>query len=99
MSRPTSDAEDGLIAGSLAGQEVPMSRYERAQFFETLLELRAKHDAASEFDRRSEISIDDAIAYAEAVMMAISLSDIEDARALEEFAARQQSMTRGDPRD
>ena len=74
-----------------------MSRYERTQYFEALCRLRATHEAAGDDDRRSILSVDDAIAYAEAVMVAYDVAD-EEARISEELAA-QESATVSDSRD
>ena len=73
-----------------------MSRYERAQFFESLLELREAYAVRSDFDRRSVISIEDAIAYSEAVMTALEIED--DAAVLDEVEI-ERSTAMGDPRD
>jgi len=75
-----------------------MSRYERMQFFETIYNLRATYAIRSDADRRAEISIEDAISYAEAVMAAIE-ADAEEAQALGELEAQPESTATGDPRD
>jgi hypothetical protein len=79
-----------------------MSRYERAQFFEALLELREAYAVRSDFDRRSVISIEDAIAYSEAVMAALDI-EAEDALVLDELETlrilAQRTTAMGDPRD
>ena len=51
-----------------------MSRYERSQYLETLCSLRAWYLAAPADDRRSTLSIEDAIVYAEAVMVALDVA-------------------------
>ena len=75
-----------------------MSRYERMQFFETIYNLRATYAIRSDADRRAEISIEDAISYAEAVMAAIE-AEAEDAQAVGELEAQPESTAMGDPRD
>ena len=74
-----------------------MTRYERMQFFETLCDLRATYVTRSDADRRAEISIEDAVAYAEAVMCAIE-AEAEEARAVDELQAQPDRLM-GDPRD
>jgi hypothetical protein len=76
-----------------------MSRYERSQYFEALYRLKGDYDQASPMDRRSDISIDDAIAYAEAVMAAIAADEEETAMALEDSTAPQEPTAVSDPRD
>ena len=82
-----------------------MSRYQRTQFFEALCSLQATYAERSDFDRRSVLSIDDAIAYAEAVMIATSAEE-EEAHAFDKYESQQrqaqseqQSSALGDPRD
>jgi hypothetical protein len=75
-----------------------MSRYERSQYFEALFRLKGANDDASAMDRRSEISIDDTIAYAEAVMAAFAAEE-EEAVASDAQASPQESAALGDPRD
>jgi hypothetical protein len=75
-----------------------MSRYERMLFFETIYNLRATYAIRSDADRRAEISIEDAISYAEAVMAAIE-AEAEEAQALGELEAQPESTAMGDPRD
>lgn len=79
-----------------------MSRYERAQFFESLLELRAAYAVRSDLDCRSVISIEDAIAYSEAVMAALDI-EAEDELLLDELEAlrilAERTIPMGDPRD
>jgi hypothetical protein len=48
-----------------------MSRYERGQFFEALCGLRDAYEGRSDDDRRSSLLINDAVVYAEAVMLAL----------------------------
>ena len=76
-----------------------MSRYERTQFFETLYRLRSGYDAATATDRRPSISIEDAIAYAEAVMAAIEAAEAEEALERDASATPQESTASGEPRD
>jgi hypothetical protein len=75
-----------------------MSRYERMQFFEVIYNLRATYAIRSDADRRAEISIEDAISYAEAVMATIE-AEAEEAQALGELEAQPESTAMGDPRD
>ena len=75
-----------------------MTRYERMQFFEALCDLQATYATRSDADRRSEISVEDVIAYAEAVMFAIE-AEAEEGRAFEELQAQPESTPMGDPRD
>jgi hypothetical protein len=74
-----------------------MSRYERTQYFEAIYQLRSGYDAATAIDRRPEISIDDVIAYAEAVMAAIAAE--EEAQGQDESPVPQESTALTDPRD
>jgi hypothetical protein len=48
-----------------------MSRYERRQYFEALCTMREGYANRSDDDRRSALSVDDAIIYADAVMTAL----------------------------
>jgi hypothetical protein len=75
-----------------------MSRYERTQFFEALYHLQAGYAERSDLDRRSELSIDDAVTYAEAVMFAIETDDAA-AKMFDEYAEQQETPALGDPRD
>jgi hypothetical protein len=75
-----------------------MTRYERMQFFEALCGLRETYATRSDADRRPELSIEDAIAYAEAVMFAIEV-EVDEARAFDELTAQPESTMMGDPRD
>jgi hypothetical protein len=75
-----------------------MTRYERMQFFEALCDLRAAYASRSDADRRPELSIEDAIAYAEAVMFAIE-AEADESRAFDELTAQPESTMMGDPRD
>jgi hypothetical protein len=75
-----------------------MSRYERMQFFETIYNLRATYAIRSDVDRRAEISIEDAISYAEAVMAAIE-AEAEEALALGQLETQPESTATADPRD
>lgn len=54
-----------------------MSRFERSQFLETLCSLREWYLSAPADDRRTTLSIEDAIIYAEAVMVALEAEDRE----------------------
>jgi hypothetical protein len=75
-----------------------MSRYERAQFFETLCRLQAAYLDRSGDDRRSDLSIDDAMAYAEAVMAAFAL-ELDGEAVFDEAEAEAAPSATGDPRD
>jgi hypothetical protein len=74
-----------------------MTRYERAQFFDTICAMRDAYAARSDEDRRSALSIDDAVIYADAVITAIAAESVvvvdAPADAIEEPAPT------GDPRD
>jgi hypothetical protein len=48
-----------------------MSRYERRMYFEALCQMREGYANRSDDDRRSALSVDDAIIYADAVMTAL----------------------------
>jgi hypothetical protein len=98
MSGPPPADDDELIRHMEPAWRNRMSRYDRAQYFEALVCMRAAYSAASDFDRRPVISMDDAIGYAEAVMFAVS-AEAEEALVLDELKARQQPMAFGDPRD
>ena len=52
-----------------------MSRYERGQFFEALCTMREGYANRSDDDRRSALSIGDAILYADSVMTALQTDD------------------------
>jgi hypothetical protein len=77
-------------------RRIQMSRYERTLFFDALLALRASYAERSDADSRAEISIEDAIAYSEAVMMAI---ETEDEASLLDEVKIERSTAMGDPRD
>jgi hypothetical protein len=77
-------------------RRILMSRYERTQYFEALVALRLTYEARSDFDRVSVISIEDAIAYSEAVMAAL---EIEDEAAVLDEVTTERSAAIGDPRD
>jgi hypothetical protein len=99
VSASPAAAEDDHITGAVAPDgRIRMSRYERTQYFETICRLRSAYDAATAIDRRPSISIEDAIAYAEAVMAAVSAAEAEEALELDSAAMQQQSTARGDPR-
>jgi hypothetical protein len=71
-----------------------MSRYERGQYFEALVGLRAAYAARPDDDRRSSLLIDDAILYAEAVLKALEEED-----AIADLAADAGMESVSDPRD
>ena len=75
-----------------------MTRYEKMQFFETLCALRTAYASRSDADRRPELSIEDAISYAEAVMFAVE-AEADESRAFDELTAQPESSATGDPRD
>lgn len=75
-----------------------MSRYERMQFFETLCDMQATYATRPDGDRLGDISVDDAIAYAEAVMFAIEV-EAEEGRVFDELQARVEPAATGDLRD
>lgn len=52
-----------------------MSRDERRQFFEALCTMREGYANRSDDDRRSALSVGDAIIYADAVMTALHADD------------------------
>lgn len=79
-----------------------MSRYERSQHFEALVRLRIAYAAGTDFDRRSILSIEDAITYGEAVMAALSAEDAFvhlEAEAADANAKGAELHTSVDPRD
>ncbi len=81
-----------------------MSRYERSQHFEALVRLRIAYAGGTDFDRRSVLSIDDAITYGEAVMAALSAEEAlvaldADAEAADASEAGAELHTTLDPRD
>jgi hypothetical protein len=53
-----------------------MSRYERNQYFEALSAMRDAYASRSPEDRGAHLSIADALAYAEAVMLALDAEDL-----------------------
>jgi hypothetical protein len=53
-----------------------MSRYERNQYFESLWAMRDAYATRAAEDRSAHLSIADALAYAEAVMLALDAEDI-----------------------
>jgi hypothetical protein len=75
-----------------------MSRYERSQYLETLCSLREWYLSAPADDRRVTFSVDAAIVYAEALMVALEANghDIPagPVRSFEDLPARV-----SDPRD
>jgi hypothetical protein len=74
-----------------------MSRYERAQFFETLYAMRDGYAARGDEDRRSTLSVDDAIIYADAVITAIAAEELLVAE--DHGVAIEEPAPTGDPRD
>jgi hypothetical protein len=54
-----------------------MSRYERNQYFESLWAMRDAYATRSVEDRGAHLSISDALAYAEAVMLALDAEDLD----------------------
>ena len=76
-----------------------MSRYERNAYFERLVSLKLR--PAGDEDRRSVISIEDAIVYAEAVMLATELeveaAEADDAAATTEADAQPAPPAREHP--
>ena len=75
-----------------------MTRYERMQFFEALCDLQATYATRSDADRRAEISVEDVIAYSEAVMFAIE-AEAEGGQVFDEVPTQPESTPMGDPRD
>jgi hypothetical protein len=53
-----------------------MSRYERNQYFESLWAMRGAYATRSAEDRGAHLSIADALAYAEALMLALDAEDL-----------------------
>jgi hypothetical protein len=53
-----------------------MSRYERNQYFESLWAMRDAYATRSPEDRGAHLSIADALAYAEALMLALDAEDL-----------------------
>jgi hypothetical protein len=74
-----------------------MSRYERTQFFEALCAMRHGYAARGDEDRRSALSIDDAVIYADAVITAIAAEEILAAD--DRGASIEEPAPMGDPRD
>ena len=78
-----------------------MGRYDRNAYFEQLVALKLR--PAGEDDRRSAISIEDAIVYAEAVMLSSELeleaAAADDAAAVESGAAADAAASRTTPPD
>ena len=75
-----------------------MDRYERGQFFETLLGLRNAYANRTDDDRRPVLSSSDAIIYADAVMTALEAEDVVADAATPE-PTPEESTTLGDARD
>jgi hypothetical protein len=95
---PTNDEHGLNHRRSALDWRLTMTRYERMQFFEALCVLREAYATRSDADRRAEISVADAIAYAEAVMFAVD-AEAEEALAIDEPQAQPESTPIGDPRD
>jgi hypothetical protein len=74
-----------------------MSRYERAQFFETLYAMRDRYAARGDEDRRSTLSIEDAVIYADAVITANAAEELLVAE--DQGDAVEEPAPTGDPRD
>ena len=53
-----------------------MSRYERNQYFEALSAMRDAYATRSDEDRWGRLSVSDAVAYGEAVMLALDAEDL-----------------------
>ncbi len=75
-----------------------MSRFERGQFFEALCGLRDAYTGRSDDDRRSALLINDAIVYAEAVMLALD-AERTSAELVAEAGISTLTIPAGDPRD
>jgi hypothetical protein len=75
MCDPTAEAyvcrHQPVEPGTDRTRQVEMSRYERRQFFEALCMMREGYTNRSDDDRRSALSVGDAIIYADAVMTAL----------------------------
>jgi hypothetical protein len=74
-----------------------MSRYERRQYFEALCQMKDGYANRSADDRRSALSVEDAIIYAEAVMAALEVDD--EMALIEEEAALATETSSPEPRD
>jgi hypothetical protein len=66
-----------------------MSRYERKTYFEALCEMRDRYADLSDDDRIGTLLIDDAMVYAEAVMVAIEAELAEEIASAERAAEEQ----------
>ncbi len=75
-----------------------MSRFERGQFFEALCGLRDAYAGRSDEDCRSSLLINDAITYAEAVMLALD-AEKTSADLVAEGGISTLTIPAGDPRD
>jgi hypothetical protein len=73
-----------------------MSRYERNQYFEALWAMRDAYATRSDEDRAGRLTITDALAYAEAVMLAL---DAEDLAGFADGPFVTETSTSADPRD
>ena len=77
--RPSVTDEPEMHRGRVEGSTA-MARYERTKYFERLVELHLLYAMRGEDDRTSVLSIDEAIAWAEAQLTAPA-SDLPDATA------------------
>jgi hypothetical protein len=76
------------VADIKSKARITMGRYERGQFFETLSELRDGYATRSTDDQPGNLLLEDAIAYAEAVMLALETEAPEfDVQVIEPAAA------------
>ena len=73
-----------------------MSRYERNEYFESLWAMRDAYATRPDEDRGALLSIPDALAYAEAVMLAL---DAEDLAGFADGPFETETAPSGDPRD
>jgi hypothetical protein len=76
--------------------EAKMSRYERNEYFESLWAMRDAYATRSDEDRSGYLSIADALAYAEAVMLAL---DAEDLAGFADDPFVTETSPSADPRD
>jgi hypothetical protein len=100
-----------MVAGQVPAYVVPqrpaivpdqarhqMSRYERGRFFEVLCGLRDAYAERSDDDRRSSLLINDAVTYAEAVMLALD-EKVTAADLAADAGITTLTIPAGDPRD
>jgi hypothetical protein len=73
-----------------------MSRYDRNEYFESLWAMRDAYATRSDEDRGAHLSIADALAYAEAVMLAL---DAEDLAGFADDPLVTETTPSADPRD